>query len=762
MNIKRTAAHWGSYIVDPNKIGSNIIPDPTDPAPSLLGKGWVDAVRDNAVRIMKPAIRKGWLEGDGGKNRCNDRFVEVSWDIASKHVAEEIKRVSETYGNEAIYGGSYGWASTGRFHHAQSQLKRFLNLTGGFTASKDTYSHAVAEVLFPHITGMTNRQFQDHMTSWPLIGDHCELFLAFGGVSGRTAQISSSGTSTHDVEYWLKRAAKKGMNFINISPQSSDGKDMPNTEWLSIRPGTDTALMLALAYEIHEKDAHDIDFIRRYTSGWKTFQSYLVGETDGIAKSADWAAKICDIPADIIRSLAIRMINSRTMIAVTWGVQRADHGEQPIWAGLALAAMLGQIGQPGTGFGFGYGCTTLVGRPARLVNWPSVPQGQNNVTDFIPVARVTDMLLNPGGDYHYNGSLRQYPDIRLIYWAGGNPFHHQEDLNRLERAWLRPETVIVNDHSWTATARRADIILPCSSPLERNDIMINRRDKALIYMSKIMEPVGEALSDYHIFSKIALHLGFEKNFTEDKNEEEWLRWLWSQCQKQAKNEKFNLPNFETLCELGRIDVPDSNVTQIQMKAFISNPETRPLDTESGKITLSNDHIAQMNLKDCPGHPAWLPPIEWLGDAEADQFHLISGQPATRLHSQLDNGPISKKTKISDREPCVLHPEAAARYEIAENEIILLFNQRGACLAGVKLSDTIKQNCISLATGAWFDPQMIDGQKIEVHGNPNVLTIDKGASGLSQGNIGHTALVRIRKWDGGLPPLTVHKPPLFTN
>ena len=159
--MKYTAAHWGAYEIHDNALKSFS----DDPEPSRIGKGWLSASRNEQSRILKPALRKGWLEGDGGANRCDDVFVEVSWEEAAQRVADELTRVSKTYGNGSIYGGSYGWASAGRFHHAQSQLKRLLNLTGGFVSARETYSHAAGEVIIPHILGMSQGKYQDQMTS---------------------------------------------------------------------------------------------------------------------------------------------------------------------------------------------------------------------------------------------------------------------------------------------------------------------------------------------------------------------------------------------------------------------------------------------------------------------------------------------------------------------------------------------------------------------------------------------------------------------
>lgn len=753
---KYTAAHWGTYKFDGQ---GDLLPVDNDPSPSRIGKGWVSAVKDKYTRILAPVVRKGWLDGDGGANRCHDTYIEISWQEAAKLAAGEINRVNKTRGNSAIFGGSYGWSSAGRVHHAQSQLRRFLNLAGGFVSSRETYSHAAAEVLFPHVLGLTNRAFQDQMTSLPLVAEHCEFLLCFGGISKRTAQITSSGTSTHDVGTWLEGLTKKGVKIANVSPQRSDMEDL-GAEWVSIRPGTDTAFLMALSYEIISRELENKEFLQKYTSGWNQYRAYLLGETDGQIKDANWASTLCDIDSDAISDMALRLAKSRSMISVAWGIQRADHGEQPLWAALNLACIIGQIGQAGTGFSFGYGSTTPVGRPSKLIGWPSLPQGQNPIDDFIPVARIADMLLKPGQAYKHNGDTRTYPDIKLVYWTGGNPFHHHQDLNRLEKAWCKPETVIVNEHTWTATARRADIVLPATTPLERNDIMLNRRDPSLIYMSQLFEPLGQSKDDFEIFSMLSRELGFEENFTENRSSNEWLVELWDQSKTIGLKYGFELPDLATFKEDGRFDVPDSTETRIALEAFTSDPCKNPLDTESGRITMFNAQINAMKLNDCAGHPVWLPPIESLIDADDNELHLISGQPDTRLHSQNDRGLESLSNKIRGREPACLNPEAAKNLNLNEGDIIQLYNKRGACLAGLRLDDGLRADCISLSTGAWLDLQEIDGQVIDVHGNPNVLTLDKGTSELAQGNIAHTTLVRVKKWTKALPELSIDKPPII--
>src|SRR5690606_6051649 len=126
--------------------------------------------------------------------------------------------------------------------------------------------------------------------------------------------------------------------------------DLPGSvaaEWLAPLPNTDTALMLGLAHTLETEGLKDGEFLSRFTTGYETFRNYLLGHEDGVPKSPEWAAAICGIPAGRINSLAREMAGRRTLICVSYSLQRARYGEQPVWMGLVLAAMLGQIGLPG-------------------------------------------------------------------------------------------------------------------------------------------------------------------------------------------------------------------------------------------------------------------------------------------------------------------------------------------------------------------------------------------------------------------------------
>ncbi len=767
MTIKRTLthSHWGAFVaeVEDGRLQA-VHPFEKDPHPPELIQSWPEMVY-SPTRIPQPMVRASYLrDGPGAatEKRGSEPFVPVSWDKAMDLVAGELDRVKTEHGNQAIFGGSYGWSSAGRFHHAKTQLHRFLYRFGGCVGQLTNYSNGTALILLPHVVGDSS-MLDGQVTTWDSIVRHTRLMVAFGGLNPKNAYVSGGGIAEHTLEDWQRRAADAGVEFVVIGPNREDAPDHLKARWIAPRPNTDTAIMLALAHTLVAEGLQDQAFLDRYCTGFETFRAYLMGETDGKPKDADWASAIADMDAEVIRDLARRMADRRTMLTAAWSLQRADHGEQPFWAMIALACVLGQMGLPGGGFVFGYGSIGGVGTPNRGIPGPNLSTGANPVGVNIPVARITDMLLAPGGSYQFNGRDLTYPDTRLIYWAGGNPFHHHQDLNRLARAWQKPETIIVNEIWWTPTARRADIVLPASTTLERNDIgtPARTRDRFIIAMPKVIEPVDQARSDFDIFGGLADRLGFSERFTEGRDEMTWLRHIYRGCRQAALEQNQPMPEFDEFWQLGYWEFPQPMEEYVSMSAFRNDPESHPLRTPSGRVELYSETIAGFGYDDCPPHPAWLEPREWMGGATAESYPLalISSQPKGKLHGQMDPSRPSQKFKVGGREALTMHPDDAAARGIADGDVVRIHNDRGACLAGAKIADSVRPGVVIMATGSWYDPaEPSSTTSIDKHGNANVLTYDLGTSRLSQGPSAMTAMVQVERLEGEAPAVTAFDPP----
>jgi biotin/methionine sulfoxide reductase len=425
-----------------------------------------------------------------------------------------------------------------------------------------------------------------------------------------------------------------------------------------------------------------------------------------------------------------------------------------VWAGLALAALLGQIGLPGGGFGHGYGSMGDVGSTGPSVGLPHFPKGHNAVKTFIPVARISDMLLSPGQEFTYDGGTYTYPDIRLVYWAGGNPFHHHQDLARLRTALAATDTVIVNEPYWTAMARHADIVLPTTIPTEREDFGAGRRDSHLNAMHRATSAPGEALDDHEIFRLIAERMGVGHEFTQGRTPRQWLEHMYERWRADLGAD---VPPFGQFWSDGGVELPFPQENLTMFGKFRSDPEQFPLRTPSGRIELASEVITGFGYDDCPGHPTWIEPD--VPVAGTSPLHLIANQPSTRLHGQMDVGAFSLASKVQGREPILINPDDALARGIDDGDVVRVFNGRGACLAGAVVSATVRPGVVQLATGAWYDPlQLDDGTVLCVHGNPNALTQDRPTSHLSQGCAGQQARVEVELFAGSLPPIRAHEPP----
>ena len=249
------------------------------------------------------------------------------------------------------------------------------------------------------------------------------------------------------------------------------------------------------------------------------------------------------------------MTVKRSFITLSFALQRAVHGEQPWWAGLALASVAGQIGHAGGGVGYGFGSVGGEGISYPLAPIGSMPHGKRPNTAFIPVARIADMLLNPGQTFTYEGRTHIYPDIRLVYWAGGNPFHHHQDLGRFAGAWTKPETIIVQDINWSSSAKRADIVLPATTTLERNDLSGGRRADFIFAMKQVVLPYADARSDFEIMCGLARRLGVEDAYTEGRDEMGSIRHIYDMTRNGVLEHGGAMPDFDAFWDSGEAAVP---------------------------------------------------------------------------------------------------------------------------------------------------------------------------------------------------------------
>ena len=772
-----TAAHWGpiGVVVENGKAvksGPAIEPVIANELQSVVPEQLY-----SETRVKYPMVRKGYLEGNKDTTlRGHDEWVRVSWDKAFELVANEFKRIRTEGGAENIFGGSYGWKSSGALHSCRTLLHRYLNATGGFVGHKGDYSTGAAQVIMPHVLGTI--EVYEQQTSWETILESGEIVVLWSANPMTTLRIAWTSTDQKGIEYF-KKLKESGKRIICIDPVRSESCEYLGAEWIPIHTATDVPLMLGIAHTLVMENKHDKDFLKKYTVGYDKFEAYLLGKEDNQPKDAQWASKICGVPSEVIKQLALDFSSKRTMLMAGWGMQRQRHGEQTHWMLVTLASMLGQIGLPGGGFGLSYhysngGVPTATGGSLSSISATLESNSSNTGQSWLaktselsfPLARIADVLLNPGKKIQYNGHEITYPDIKLIYWTGGNPFVHHQDTNTLVKAWQKPDTIIVNEINWTPTARMADIVLPVTTSYERNDLTMSG-DYASMHifpMKQVVEPQFEAKNDYDIFKELSKRAGVEDKFTENKSEMDWLKSFYQDAFEGARKNRVIMPKFEKFWEENKpitFNTTDKAKKWVRYEQFRNDPLLNPLGTPSGKIEIYSDTIAKMNYDDCKGYASWIVPEEYAGNVTAEEpLALVTPHPYYRLHSQLAHTSLRQKYAVNDREPVLIHTEDAKARGIANGDIVRLFNKRGQVLAGAVVTDGIIQGTVALREGAWYDPLDlgVSEKPLCKNGCPNVLTRDEGTSKLAQGNSPNTCILQVEKFTGEAPEVTVFKQP----
>ncbi|RXK01101.1 trimethylamine-N-oxide reductase TorA [Arcobacter sp. CECT 8986] len=775
-----TAAHWGMLkltIKNSKVIKSEPYQKTSDIKNSL--QTYTDDLIYAKDRIKYPMVRKSYLDNPDNPKpnlRGNDQWVRVPYEKAIKLIAKELKKTRKEKGAKGVFAGSYGWKSSGNMHNARVLLHRFMTATGGFVGTVGDYSTGASQVIMPHVLGTI--EVYEQQTSWPVVLEHSKVVVIWGANPLTTLKIAWSSTDENGFKYF-EELKKSGKKIICIDPYKTETCEYLNARWVSVNPNTDVAMMMAMVHTLLEAKKYDESFLSEYTQGFDKFKEYIYGKEDKVVKDAAWASKICGVDEKTIKELANLFYDNRTMLMSGWGMQRAHHGEQPHWMLVTLASVLGQIGLPGGGFGLSYhysngGVPTtkgaIIGGMTSNVETSNKYTGgsswlENAAKYAFPVARISEALLNPGKQLDFNGKKITYPDIDFIYWVGGNPFSHHQDINTLIKAWKKPRTIVVNELYWTPTARMADIVMPTTTSYERNDITMtgDYSNLNIVPMKQAVKKEYEAKDDYQIFSDLAKEFKVFDKFTQNKTEMQWIEEFYNQAYEQSVKMNLKIPTFKEFWKANKpvtFETPFENTQYVRYADFREDPILNPLGTPSGKIEIYSKTIEKMNYDDCKSHPTWFEPAEWVGmKNKKAEFALITPHPHHRLHSQLNNTSLRKEYAVSNREPIWINTQDAKAKGIKSGDIVRVFNERGEILTGAIVTDNLKKGIVRVQEGAWYNPlNKAEKNSLCINGSANILTKDIPTSKLANGNSSNTALVNIEKYTKKAPDLTIFKQP----
>lgn len=753
------ATHFGAFWADVNSEGKivKVTPQQSDKHPSVITDAIIDRTYSD-TRVKYPCVRKSFLEGKKKPSlRGKEPFVRVSWEKAYELILQKFKETPI----ENLFNASYGgWGHVGLLHNCNSVAGRFFNTAlGGHIGTDGEYSNGAAGKVNASIMG--DLEVYSLQTTHEQILKNTQVYVLWGTDLYKCNQIDFKVANRGNDGYY-KKYRKSNIKFISIDPQYTQTAEILDAQWIKIRPNTDVALMLGIMNYLYKSGKYDKKFIEKYTDGFDKFLPYLLGKSDGIEKTPAWASKITGLDEKVIISLADTFVKNRTFLAGNWAMQRAHHGEQADWTLMVLAAMIGQIGLPGGGFGFSMHYSGG-GQAFSGVRLPvGLPQGKNNLDFNIPASRVSEAILNPGKTIKFKGKEITFPKIKMMYVVGASILGHHPDTNELIRAIRTLDTVIVHEPWWTPMAKMADIVLPSTTTLERDDISFGGSySQDYVYaMKKVIEPVFESKNDYDIFEEMAKRIGERehKKFTGGKTKEQWLEGFY------GRSDCPDYLSFKEFWDKGFIHFtpPKEAYDFVRHSEFRADPVANKLATESGKIQIYSPKFEKYNLEDFKAHPTWFEPAEWLGNEKLTKnfpFHLLSPHPRYRVHSQLDNTWVRDLYKIQGREPVVINSEDAKKLGITHGEVVEVYNDRGSLLAGAFVTDKIMPGVVSIQEGAWYDPEDANDRKPRCNaGHVNVLTSSRPTSTMAQATSVNTCLVAIRKVKGAVKPYKSITPP----
>lgn len=614
-----------------------------------------------ADRIKYPMKRKNWEEGGGNKElRGRDEWVRISWDEALDIVAGELKRIKGTYGNASIFlprtssrlmsafGGymdSWGVTSEGAWPQVEAKM------TGGLFGANDRLNYRKSQLL----------------------------------VLWGSNPISSSGGSP---AYNYLQAKKAGARIIVVTPEFNNTAQALADEWIPVRPSTDAALLIGMAYHMITHNLQDQKFLDTYTLGFdkdhmpegidpkENFKDYVLGTYDKIPKTPEWASEICGTAPDLIRHFAEEIATTKPMIfQSSWSIARNYYGQSICQAFFTVGWMTGNVGISGGGVvvsghnGASYGGSSLVssggsgmpGIPNPLAGGVPMGYGFANPenTEFQAVAyeEMWDAILND----EYTATVRgKIPcDIRMIYRVqdgnGGNAMNQASGIVKAIKAYRKLDFVVVSDIVMSTTAKYADVLLPTTTPWEQAPGgFLSGNPEMLLWYNKVTEPLFEARDCQWIERELATRLDLNPDDIYPFNR-------YQQAFNQISKAKVILPDasgYEPLVTItaddiaawevegepqqGRItlgELMEKGVYQVQRsvgdkftfipgQAYRDDPVANPVKTASGKLEIHcqslSDLIALYGLNTTPPIPQYRPPVEGVEDTYSDWEKRIKG------------------------------------------------------------------------------------------------------------------------------------------
>jgi len=760
-------------------------------------------------RVKYPLKRVDWSpENRNPQNRGKSPFIRITWEEALDIIVSEIKRIKEKYGLWAILvqDDGHGQCSATQTPHGvyhelfyqlgghTMQVRNPDSWEGWYWGAKHVWGMEGPHAGLPHQDAI----FDDVLENTEvLIFSGCDLETTVAGFAGQIGSIMCR---------WFKEA---GIKIIAIAPDCNFTTALHADKWIPIRPNTDAALCLAIAYLWIKEGTYDKEYVKTHCIGFEEFKRYVLGEEDGIPKTPEWAEKITGVPSRVIKALAKVWAKKRTSLTVFFGGPkiRGPYSHEVARLEVVCMAMQG-LGKPGRQFLRGFYPAATGKRISPIPQYPEVTRSfvanpmarytvEAPVSVIVPKVLVADAILNPPITWYGTGAIAAtredqfkkysfppegHPGIHMIWNA--NCCYITCWNGKILEAYRSPQIeLIVAVSPWLENeAVFADIILPAQTIFEHEDLVQTTRAavSAVAFQEKCIEPIGESKSDYEICRMLAERLAKEFNKPELLEvfppPEKFMRNLYEKTYaftkyglswEELKKRKVFIPDHPTWEEWKQIqnDIAAKHGltwgSRPGLTWFYELPEGKGLETPTGKIEIVSTGLAKHfpDDEERPPLPRYIP----YGETHQESlFHprakkypllLVSNHPRWRFHAQGDDITWLReiptcKIKGPDGyyyEPVWIHPSDAVKRGIRHGDIVKVYNDRGAILCGAYVTERIMPGCIQIHHGSRADIILLD-PLIDRGGAVDVLMPPKPISKNAVGQVCSGILVEVEKVD----------------
>ena len=698
-------------------------------------------------RLTKPMKRVG-KRGEG-------KFEEISWDEAIDTIASELKRVIDTYGNDAIYVNY----ATGMYSTTGKQPGlRLLGLLGGYINQAYDYSTHMLQVALPFMYGSKCSPYDNvHASSFSEAERASDLVVMFGNSPAETRM--GGANAVWDFAKVRESVTGRGGKIVNIDYRMNESCSGHPDEWLPIRPGTDAALASAIAHEWIANDQVDKGFLDEYCVGYdedtmpesakgqnKSYKDYIMGTGyDMVEKTPEWAAPICGISADRIRELASEIGEAKPLYVVQgWGPQRRSNGELNCWSIMMLPLLTGQVGLPGTSNGCREGSFSI--------SLTSLPAGDNPIKAKIPVFLFTEAIDHGTEMTALNsavmGADKLNQNIKCMLNYAGNCLTNQHgDINYAHDILAdesKCEFIVVWETAMTDSAKYADILLPDLFRFEQVSQIGTGGDNAyMISGQPCTTPKFERKTLYDALTLIADKMGVKEQFTEGKTQEEWIKELYEKTREKDPE----LPTYDEAMEMGVYTRKNPKGATIAFEAFRNDPAANPLDTPTGKIEIYSETLAGIASTWELGEEDLISPIPVYThgftetDVPTDEFPLRCSGFHYRGRTHSSWGGIELLKEVNPQEAWI-NPADAKERSIKQGDKIRVKNAFGEIEILAKVTPRVVPGTVCISQGAWHDADMY-GDRVDKGGCINTLTTHR-PSPLAKGNPQHSNICQVTK------------------